>query len=67
MDNYVRCHLSKKERSFMAQLRLDILPLKVETRRFERISLQDRSCQFCSENAIDDEEHFLFRCDLTMI
>ena len=48
----------------MAQLRLGILPLKVETGRFERISLQDRLCEFCSENAIEDEEHFLFRCDL---
>ena len=42
MDKYVRCYLSKKERSFMAQLRLGFIPLKVETGRFERISLQDR-------------------------
>ena len=32
--------------------------------RGERISLQDRLCEFYSKNVIEDEEHFLFRCDL---
>ncbi len=36
----------------------------METGCFERVSLQDRLREFCSENAIEDEEHFLIRCNL---
>ncbi len=63
MDKYVRCHLSKMERSFVAQLRL-CFSQEVETGRFVRISLQDRLCELRSANVIEDEEHFVFRCNL---
>ncbi len=29
-EKYVTCHLSRKERSYLAQLRLGILPIKLE-------------------------------------
>ena len=42
-EKYVKCNLSRKERSFLAQIRL---------------------CEFSSNQTIDDEEHFLFKCEL---
>ena len=46
------------------QFRHGILPLKVETGRFQNISLHDRVCEFCKLNEVEDEIHFLCRCSL---
>ena len=63
-EEYVKYNLSRNERSFMAQIRLGILPLKIETGRFENLVPELRLCEFCPNTEIDDEEHFLFKCEL---
>ena len=63
-EKYVKCNLSRKERSVLAQIRLGILPLKIETGRFENLLPENRLCEFCSNQTIEDEEHFLFKCEL---
>ena len=60
-EKYVRINLTPSERSFIAQLRFGILPLAVETGRFSRTALQNRTCPFCPA-LIEDELHFLFAC-----
>ncbi len=59
-EKYVTCHLSKKERSYLAQLRLGILPIKLETGHFENIKVEERLCELCDARVVEDEQHFLF-------
>ena len=56
--------MSRPKRSILAQFRSGILPLKVETGRFQQIPVEDRTCNFCSGLEIEDEKHFLFDCCL---
>ena len=44
----------------MAQFRSGILPLEVETGRYQNIPLEFRLCLMCDENACEDETHFMF-------
>ncbi len=59
-EKYVTSHLSRKERSYLAQLRLGILPIKLETGRFENIKTEERLCELCDARVVEDE--FLFKC-----
>lgn len=61
-EDYVLDNLSRSERSFLAQLRCGILPLRIETGRFSRLELEQRICQLCNSNLIESEEHFIFSC-----
>ena len=54
--------MSRERRSLMAQFRLGILPITVETGRFRKIPLQDRKCTICDLNGVEDEKHFLCIC-----
>ena len=54
--------MSRQRRSLMAQFRLGILPITVETGRFRNIPLQDRKCTICDLNEVEDEKHFLCIC-----
>ena len=62
LRNYVKYILNKKYRSVLAQFRCEVLPLKVETGRFNNIPLEYRLCEFCDKNNIEDESHFLLYC-----
>ena len=61
-ENYIACNLSRLERSYLAQIRLGILPLNIEVGRFKGIKLEDRICELCADNKIENENHFLFDC-----
>ena len=58
--------MNRKCRSYLAQLRCGILPLKIETGRFSTQYMPeiDRICTFCENNCIEDEYHFVFDCIL---
>ena len=62
--NYLAKPLSFIQRKFMAKLRLGVLPLRIETGRYEmpRIESKDRICKQCAMQEVEDEEHFLLRC-----
>jgi hypothetical protein len=60
---YVKLNLTSSERSMLAQLRMGILPIRIETGRFTNMKLSDRICQICQEQKVEDEIHFLFICD----
>ena len=62
-ETYVTCNLNRKERSYVAQTRLGILPIQIETGRFSKLPLNERICEFCTSAEIEDEAHFLFRCE----
>ena len=62
-EKYVEISLSSYERSVLAQIRLGILKIHVETGRFNNTKLEDRLCNICNQNVIEDEFHFLFHCN----
>jgi len=74
VEPYVKYHVPKASRSIFAQFRMGILPLCIETGRFKRILVNDtgmyrnlnvneRTCNVCNLNMVEDEKHFLFYCN----
>ena len=55
-------NLSRKERSYLAQLRLGILPINVEIGRYRQIPFDERKCMLCNNENVEDEYHVLFIC-----
>ena len=55
VEKYVCINLSSSERSVLAQLRLGILPLHIETGRFVNTKLEDRTCKICNSVNVEDE------------
>ncbi len=47
---------------FLLKLRCGILPLHIERRRYTNIALENRLCEFCEKNVIEDEKHFICSC-----
>ena len=74
-ENYIQAYLNKHERSIIAQFRAGILPLRIETGRytntkdettgkFRKLNVNERICELCCLNEIEDELHFLLRCPI---
>jgi hypothetical protein len=53
---------NRKRRSLIAQIRLGILPLNIETGRFKNQPVEERICQMCENNLVEDEVHFILNC-----
>ena len=64
-EEYVLSFLPKGCRSVYAQLHCGILPLRIKTGRYDGVALENRSCEFCDENVLEDEYHFMCSCDLS--
>ena len=62
VEKYVKFSMTRSQRSLLAQLRMGILPLHIETGRYYRKPLQERVCLYCSDDIIEDEYHFLCCC-----
>ena len=41
-----------------------MLPLEIETGKFLGLNVEDRLCQVCDQNAVENEIHFLLHCTL---
>ncbi len=61
--SHISCNMPKYERSLISQLRLGILPLRIETGRYSKLETKDRLCLLCNSNEVEDESHFLFKCN----
>ena len=46
-EPYVYSYMSRSERSLLAQLRIAVLPLKIETGRYNNIKVEDSICNLC--------------------
>ena len=64
VEPYVYKVMHRGHRSILAQFRTGILPLAVETGRYNDLPLEYRLCNFCNENVLEDEKHFLLNCKL---
>lgn len=72
-EPYVLNYVPKHVRSIFAQLRIGVLPLRIETGRFTNIidqhtgllrkmNVDERTCNICNLNIVEDEYHFLLSC-----
>ena len=61
---YIFKPLSFIQRKFLAKFRLGVIPLRIETGRYERpkIPAAERTCKVCNNNTVEDEIHFLLYC-----
>ncbi len=55
--------MSRQHRSYLAQLRNDILPLQLEVGRWTNKAVEEELCLICNNGTVEDEEHFLFYCN----
>ena len=59
---YMTNKLPKYHCCLITKLALGVLPIRIETGRYEKLPLKNRICPSCKGNTIETEEHFLFRC-----
>ena len=60
VEPYLLNNLPKHQRSALAQIRMGILPLLIETGRYQNIPEQNRLCVTCEK--IESEFHFICEC-----
>ncbi len=60
--NYVTEITNRQHRAALSKFRCGILPLKIETWRFQDIPVEYRLCTMCDENGIETESQFLLYC-----
>ena len=46
-ESYIKINLSSKEKSYLSQLRLGILPIAIETGRYRQVPISERKCIIC--------------------
>jgi hypothetical protein len=70
-ENYIRMSLPKYQRSILAQFRLCILPIKMETGRYKGEARDDRLCMFCSSDEIQNiqifDQNYVLVSDVTQL
>ena len=62
IEPYIKITTNRYERSLLAKLRCGILQLHIETGRFNQTKLEDRKCNICNNNEVEDEYHFVCVC-----
>ena len=63
-ETHLKLNICKAERSYLARFCCAVLPLKIGTGRFLELNPEDRLCQVCDQNAIENKIHFLLHCTL---
>ena len=53
----------KRQRRVLAKLRGGTAALRIETGRWSGLKREERSCRQCTVEEVEDEEHFLLRCE----
>ena len=59
---YVSLLIPKCKRSIFCQFRSGILPLAIETGRYRNVPADERLCEICNLNLVEDEFHSLCYC-----
>jgi hypothetical protein len=61
-EPYLEMNINRAHRSYLAQFRCGILPIRIEVGRFKGEDVSERICEFCDLGKIEDEYHFLIEC-----
>ncbi len=64
LEKYVMMNLTRKERSYLCQFRLGILPIRIETGRYIGEKAEKRLCEICKDGNIEDETHIVLKCNI---
>ncbi|CAG2206578.1 unnamed protein product [Mytilus edulis] len=62
-EEYMHKVIVPSHRRAYAQFRCGVAPIRLETGRFERLPVQQRTCETC-KNIVETEEHVLLECPL---
>lgn len=62
-EPYLKMNISMKYRQALSKFRFGVAPLRIETGRYVGESEENRLCQTCKSNEVENEEHCLTRCD----
>ena len=62
IETYCKLNLKRSQRSLIAKLHLGILPIHIETGRYNRIERELRVCLVCNNGRVEDEFHVMFYC-----
>ena len=62
IEPYLNMFISRSNRAFFSQLRLGVLPIRIETGRYQNERLEERVCMVCRQNDVEDEFHFVMKC-----
>jgi hypothetical protein len=62
-EKYLKDERNKHGTNILSRLRSGSHFLRVETGRYDNIERENRICTFCNENEVDDEIHFLLKCE----
>ena len=61
-EAYLTNYLPRQQRSLLTQICLGILPLSIETGRFQNKKVEQRLCPLCSK-CVETELHFICICE----
>ncbi len=64
IEKYLLLNIDKYEKSLLSQLRYGILPLRIETGRYNNEKREERICTLCETDSVESVEHFLFDCSM---
>ena len=64
-ESYCELNLKRSQRSHIAKLRLGILPIHIETGRYNGLDRNMRVCLVCNNGYIEDEYHVMFQFMIT--
>ena len=62
-ETYISTILPRRYRSAYAKFRCGVAPIRLETGRYERLQVEQRTCFQCVDN-VETEEHVLLMCPL---
>ena len=59
---YLLTYMHRRNRSLIAQFRLGILPLYIETERYDNTPVANRIGKVCDSRAVEDEFNYVMQC-----
>ena len=62
-EPYCKIILPRSHRSAFSRFRCGVAPIRLETGRYERLSVSERVCPFCA-NVVENELHVMLKCPL---
>ena len=59
----LKSNLSRRRQNLVAKLKDRVFPIHIKTGRYKGTKREKRFCLVCDRKNIEDNEHFLFKCE----